>query len=100
MNKNKKDMIDTKSQVSSMRWALITCVQWSIILAVITVLGFFALKILNIEISDEIFGGVALLITPIMGCVSIGKATQYFAEVKENDIENIPLGEDKGDNKC
>lgn len=87
MNKNKKEMIGTNSHVSSMRWALITCVQWSIILAVITVLGFFALKILSIEIDDRVFGGVALLITPIIGSVSIGKATQYFAEVKEIDNE-------------
>lgn len=85
MLKTKRDLCNIDSPYSSMRWVMVTCVEWGIILAAISLIGYLVLTFMGKEVDSGFLTGAAAIIGLIIGLPSASKAAQSFAEVKADD---------------
>ena len=92
-----KDLLSSKGNTSSMRWAFYWCNKISWTLAFIAVAGVLIIGAYGIytgkSLSDiapyasAVLIGAASIIGAIMAAANIGKAAQSHAEHKENNID-------------
>ena len=84
MKNDKRELIDESSQLSSSRWSLITCIEWGIFLATISILAYVICHLVGRPLPNEFLGGCTVLISLIIGIPMAGKTSQSFSELKNH----------------
>ena len=87
----KRELIDESSQLSSSRWSLITCIEWGIFLAVMTIILFVVCHIIGKPLSYEFITGCTVLVSLIIGIPMAGKTGQTFSELKNHYFDKYDV---------
>ena len=94
MNKLKRELIDESSKLSSSRWSLVTCIEWAVILSIISILAYIICAIIGKPLPEGFLGGCAIIIGLIVGIPTTGKAVQSFSEYGNNYFDKFEEKED------
>lgn len=94
MNKIKRELIDESSKLSSSRWSLVTCIEWAVILSIISILAYIICSIIGKPLPEGFLGGCAIIIGLIVGIPTTGKAVQSFSEYGNNYFDKFEEKED------
>lgn len=95
MTKDKRELIDESSKLSSSRWSLVTCIQWAIILSIISIIAYIICIVINKPLPDGFLGGCAVIIGLIIGIPTAGKATQSFTEYGNGYFDKFENAKDE-----
>lgn len=103
MTKITKELIDESSKLSSSRWSLVTCIQWAIVIAIISILSYVVCALIGKLLDSGFLGGCGVIIGLIIGIPTAGKATQSFSEYgnhyfeKYDEVEETEQSDNDGD---
>lgn len=89
MNKLKRELIDESSKLSSSRWSLVTCIEWAVILSIISILAYIICAIIGKPLPEGFLGGCAIIIGLIVGIPTTGKAVQSFSEYNNHYFDKF-----------
>ncbi len=81
-----KDLISSESSTSSTRWTMIVVTISVIIMSFLSIIGFFVLVYLDKDINTDLFTGISLLLSPLLGIAIGGKSVQVINEKKAKTV--------------
>ena len=84
MTKSTRELIDEKSTLSTARWSLVTCIKWSIVMAIIGILSEVVCHLLGKPLPNGFLGGCCAIIAVIVGIPTAGKTAQSFGELNNH----------------
>lgn len=98
MNKLKRELIDESSKLSSSRWSLVTCIEWAVILSIVSISTYVICAIIGKPLPEGFLGGCAIIIGLIVGIPTTGKAVQSFSEYNNHYFDKYDEKEIKNEN--